>query len=150
MSYNQLITQVYFNVKKELEYLFPEISIAEYMFLHIIAHIDDTKKEKKGQVYLKELAAAMEMSMVQASHLAQAMSEKGLVEWTHDPSDASEGTYLKISSTGKNLLHEQELHLMDTFQYIRGEISSEELFSALQTIFKIRNVLTKKKAREEN
>ncbi len=147
--YNQLITEMYLNGKKELEYLFPEMGIPEYMILHIIAHIDDTKEEKKGYVYLKELAEAMEMTMPQTSRLAQEMTERGLVEWSHDPKDASQGTYLKISVTGEELLKKQALNLKDNYEYICQEIGMEKIKSTLQTISEIRKLLTKRKENEE-
>ncbi|MDO4978183.1 MAG: hypothetical protein Q4E53_13085 [Eubacteriales bacterium] len=141
MLYNQLITQVYLHGKKELEYLFPDMNIAEYIVLHIIAHIDDMKEEKTGKVYLKELSTAMEMSLAQTSQLAQSMQENGLIEWTHDPINASNGTYITISENGKNLLGKQAAHLMNNLQAVREEIATEELLASLKTLNKIREIL---------
>ncbi len=147
--YNQLITQIYLSGKKELEYIFPEIKIAEYMVLHIIAHIDDSKEEKKGYVYLREMAQEMEMTMRQASRLAQEMSDRGLVEWTHDPQDASQGTYLKISLTGQELLRNQEMLLKENAECIIQEIGMDRLKDVFQTFIEVRNVLAKRKQNVE-
>ena len=145
-DYNQLITQLYFNTKEGLDRMFPEIDMGDYVMLHIIAHLADQQEEKTGRIYIKQLSEYLEMTVTETASLARMLSEKGLVEWTHDPADLSAGAFVLISGYGEELLQNQSELIKENVNYIRDNVGMEKLMQVLQTTLEIRNLLKVKNA----
>ena len=140
-DYNQLITQFYFSIRDGLSSAFPKIDMGDYVMLHVIAHLAGQQEAETDRVYVKQLSEYLEMTVAEGAALARALSERGLVEWTHDPENLSAGAYVKISEYGQELLQDQSDSLKETIQYVRDQIGMEKLMMLLQTSMEIRNLL---------
>lgn len=146
VDYNGLITQLYFNTKDGMNRLFSNMNMEDYIILHVISHFADQKEEKTEEVYVNQLAEYLNMSVAEAAGVARRLSDNGLVQWTHDPANASEGAYVKITDYGKKMIQNQSDVIKENFDYIRDNMGIEKLMMVIQTTLEIRNLLKEKNA----
>lgn len=75
---NELITRKYLFNKMEAK---REISIQDYIVMHIIADTNQNSSVSDGRAYLQDIAEKMNLSIRHTSKLASGLKEKGLDLW---------------------------------------------------------------------
>lgn len=124
---NQLIYQRHQMNKSLTQNFFQELSIPEYMALHLISQMH----EEQEKIYLKELAEKMHLAVRYASRLAQNLKDRGLVIWSHD-GNGSEGTYMILTDFGRELLTKREAVLKEYFEKVIGRFGKDNLIQMLE------------------
>ena len=126
--------------KGKAQNLFHELTIQEYIALHIITkgkHKDNFTPEK---VYLRELAERMEVSIHQASNMARELKDRGLVRWSHD-GDGSEGTYITITESGISSMLRQEAILDDYYGRVIERFGRDNLIALMSQIDELEKIM---------
>lgn len=118
----------------KIKTLFNELSISEYIALHVV--LKKSKETENGKLYLRELAEGLEMSTARASKTAGKLKEKGLVNWTHD-GDGNEGTYITLTESGKSAISEQDKTLADYYGRIIDYVGIEKAAGIAQRMMNL-------------
>ena len=69
------------------------------------------------------------------------LRDKGLLTWAHD-GDGSEGTYVTITESGKNLLCEQEEILKKYYGNVIEKFGKEKLIQLLQLMKELETIMS--------
>ena len=128
---SELTYRNYLMNKGKVRDLFHEISIPEYIILHIIAAENENAPGCSGRVYLKDLAEKMQLKIQQASRMVGSLNDRGLLLWSHD-GNGSEGTYVTITECGRTLLNEQEQRMKEYYGRVIGKFGKENLIELLR------------------
>lgn len=118
-----------------LRRLFSIIPLPEYLVLTMLMRNLELYQEDK-KVYLKEIAAELNMKMPVVSGLVQRLQGSGLVIWKHDGA-GNEGTYITLSEHGRTLLTEQREILADYFEKVVSSLGiprTREIMQAMQDL----------------
>ena len=114
--------------KDVFPHLFKEVSINDYLTLHLLS---EHLLVNESKVYLKEIAEQMDLPMKKVSPMVQLMQDRGLVTWKHD----RQGTYITISEDGKTAMEKQQNYLTDFIEKCASRYGYEKLL----TLIKYRN-----------
>ncbi len=125
---NKMIYQRYQMNKSLIQKFFQDLSIPEYMALHMAVQLESKNPSKK--TYLKELAERMHLEVRHASKIVGDLRERGLVIWSHD-GKGSEGTYIILTDDGRMMLKQQEESLRVYFGKVIGRFGKEKLIQML-------------------
>lgn len=104
---NELITRKYLFNKMEAR---RELSIQDYIVMHIIAETNKDCAIYDGKAYLRDIAEKMNISIRHTSKLASELKEKGLIRWMHE-GDGSNGTFVEITDEGSSLFEKERMRL---------------------------------------
>lgn len=138
---NELTYQEYLFTKDHVQKLLKELNRPEYIALHIIREMEDKSDIYSGRTYLKELADKMKLPIRKVSNMVGPLKERGLLTWSHD-GDGSEGTYVTITDSGKNLLKEEEIHLKDFYGKIIKKFGKENLTQMLRLMKQLETIVS--------
>ena len=120
--------------------LFHELTIQEYIALHMITqgkHKDDFTPEK---IYLRDLSERLEVTIHQASNMVRKLKDRGLVSWSHD-GDGSEGTYVTITESGLSSMLRQEAILDDYYGRVIEKFGRENLIALMSQIDELEKIM---------
>lgn len=126
--------------KGKAQNLFHELTIQEYIALHMITqgkHKDDFTPEK---IYLRDLSERLEVTIHQASNMVRKLKDRGLVSWSHD-GDGSEGTYVTITESGLSLMLRQEAILDDYYGRVIEKFGRENLIALMSQIDELEKIM---------
>lgn len=138
---NELAYQRYRMNRNQLRRFFRELSMPEYIALHIIARTGEMMDSHSGRTYLKDVAEEMQMPIRQTSKMMGALKERGLVLWSHDGS-GDEGTYVTITDSGKKLLAEEEARLKEYYGKVIGKFGRDNLVQLLGLMRQLETVMS--------
>lgn len=126
--------------KGKAQNLFHELTIQEYIALHMITqgrHRDDFTPEK---IYLRDLSERLEVTIHQASNMVRELKDRGLVSWSHD-GDGSEGTYVTITESGLSSMLRQEAILDDYYGRVIEKFGRENLIALMSQIDELEKIM---------
>lgn len=138
---NELTFRRYIMAKDQLRKLFKEISMSEYIALHIISGSNETSAIDSERTYLKELADRMQLTVRQTSQMVGTLKDKGLLLWSHD-GNGSEGTYVTITERGQKLFEEQEAVLKTYYGRVIEKYGKENLVLLLQLMKQLETIMS--------
>lgn len=138
---NELAYQRYLMNKNQLRKFFRELSMPEYIALHIIVRTGETADSQPGRTYLKDIAQQMQLTIHQASKMAGRLKERGFIQWSHD-GNGSEGTYVIITDSGKKLLTEEEELLKKYYGNVIERFGKENLIELLGLMKQLETVMS--------
>ena len=81
---HELTYRRYLMSKGQVRDFFRNISIQEYIALHIIAMENETSDIYSGRTYLQDLSEKMQLTVRQTSRMAGELRDRGLILWSHD------------------------------------------------------------------
>lgn len=138
---NELAYRRYLMNKNQLRRFFRELSMPEYIALHIIKKTGETVESHSGRTYLKDIAQQMQLTIRQTSKMIGALKERGFVLWSHD-GNGSEGTYVTITDSGKKLLAEEEALLKKYYGKIIEKYGRDNLLQLLELMKQLETVMS--------
>lgn len=134
-------------VRKNIEKIFSKLSTLEFMTLLIVAKMID-KVGKDGKVYLQDLAKQLKIPVAEASKMAQRLSDKGLIIWTHDVG-SERGTYIQITSAGNTAAGEQQEILRKFYTSVIERFGRERFLELLKQMDELETIMEEEVGREE-
>lgn len=146
---NELMYRRYLLNKDQLRSFFKELSIPDYIALHIIQETEEFTEIYERRTYLKDLAEKMQMTIRQTSKLVGNLRDRGLLLWSHD-GNGSEGTYVTITESGKKLLKNQEQILRDYYGKVIEKYGKENLIQFLRLVKELETVMSSELERMED
>lgn len=126
--------------KGKASHLFRDLTVQEYITLHIITqgrHMDDYSYEK---VYLKDLSERLETTIYNTSNMVRALKDRGLVDWSHD-GDGSEGTYVTITESGISLMCRQEEILEAYYSRVIEKFGHDNLIALISQMENLERIM---------
>lgn len=138
---NELTYRRYLFNKDQISNFFSNLSVRDYIALHIIKETGESEDIYSGRTYLKDLAEKMQLTIRQTSHMMGALKERGLVAWSHD-GDGSEGTYVTITESGEQLLHNQESVLKNYYGKVIEKYGKDNLIQLLHLMKQLETVMS--------
>ncbi len=138
---NELFYQRFLFNKDQVRRFFRELSMSEYIALHIIRKTEEEEDIYSGRTYLKELSEKMQVPIRQVSKIVGTLKERGLLSWAHD-GDGSEGTYVTLTDSGRKLLSQEEAALKDYYGKVIGKFGTENLIQLLQLMKQLETVMS--------
>lgn len=146
---NELMYRRYLLNKDQLRNFFKELSIPDYIALHIIQETEELTEIYEGRTYLKDLAEKMQMTIRQTSKMVGNLRDRGLLLWSHD-GNGSDGTYVTITESGKKLLKNQEQILRDYYGKVIEKYGKENLIQLLRLMKELETVMSSELERMED
>lgn len=125
---------------EQIRIFFQKLSIPEYLALHIIQEAEKENDIYSGRTYLKDIADKMQRPVRQTSRMVKALQERGLVVWSHD-GDGSEGTYVTITDSGREMLGEEEAALKTYYGRVIANYGRENFIQLLQLMKQLETVM---------
>lgn len=141
MLSNELTYRRYLMNRGKVRGLFREMTIPEYIALHMIDTENENSKVYSGRTYLKDLSEKMQMTIRQTSKLIGELKERGLVWWSHD-GNGSDGTYVTVTETGKKLLYAQENILREYYGNVIEKFGKQKLMDLLQLMKQLDTIMS--------
>lgn len=136
----QLTYHRYLMNKGQVQKLFTELEVSEYIALHSIARITSDKGDILQKTYLSDLADKLEMSIPNCSKMIKKLNARGFVVWSHD-GDGSEGTYVVITETGIKAMSCQEEILNEYYGRVINRFGYENLTELLKLMENLENIM---------
>ena len=146
---NELTYRRYMMNKGQIQKLFQELNMPEYIALHNISTTNETSEIYSGRTYLKDLADKMQLTIRQTSKMVGDLKDRGLLSWSHD-GNGSEGTYVTITETGKQLFEKQETILKNYYERVIKKYGKENLVLLLQRMKQLETIMSSEMEGEES
>lgn len=137
---HELTYRRYLMNKGQTKRFFQELSIPEYIVLHIVEKNEKESEIYSGRTYLKELVEKLQLTIRQTSRMVSDMKGRGLLLWSHD-GDGSEGTYVRMTDEGRAILEKQEETLKKYYGKVIDKFGKENLIQLLQMMKQLETVM---------
>lgn len=137
---NELTHHRYMLNQGQLQSLFKDISISEYIALYMISRSINTQNDGTGRTYLKDIAEELHLTVPKTSKMIRNLQDKALVSWLHD-GNGSEGTYITITDSGIRLMEKQENVLKEYFNRVIKKFGQENMTNLLQLMAELEMVM---------
>ncbi|MCC8121738.1 MAG: MarR family transcriptional regulator [Oscillospiraceae bacterium] len=111
--------------------LFTELSISEYIALHILVSNTTPQSVYTQKTYLRQLAEQMQTSIHTISAMITKLKNRGFVSWSHDGA-GEEGTYVILTPSGFQAMQRQEQLLKHYYAQVIEQFGQERLTALLQ------------------
>lgn len=128
---NELTYHRYLLNQGQQQSLFKDISVPEYIALHIISRSINAQNDGTDRIYLKDIAEGLHLTIPKTSKMIGNLRDKGLVSWLHD-GNGSEGTYITITGSGIRLMEKQEGFLKEYYGRVIERFGQENMVNMLQ------------------
>ncbi len=142
-EFNELASEItyrrYMMDKVNLTKIFPDISTMDYIALWVISRLAE-KKPDIDKIYLQDIAADLKVPMNRVSEMIQKLRDKGVLIWTHD-GDGSEGTYVKLTESGQEVMKKQQEILGSYYRNVIEEFGKEEFVRMLQMLARLERIM---------
>ena len=142
-EFNELASEItyrrYMMDKVNLTKIFPDISTMDYIALWVISRLAE-KKPDIDKIYLQDIAADLKVPMNRVSEMIQKLRDKGVLIWTHD-GDGSEGTYVKLTGSGQEVMKKQQEILGSYYRNVIEEFGKEEFVRMLQMLARLERIM---------
>ena len=123
--------------KEQIRKLLVEMNFYEFIALKRISSVKAAPGSGKSErVYLKDISEEMNFPMRRVSQMSEELRDSGLVVWSHD-GDCSEGTYLAITPSGKELVLKNEKILKQHFERIIKRYGCENMLQLFAMLKKL-------------
>ena len=123
--------------KEQIRKLLVEMNFYEFIALKRISSVKAAPGSGKSErVYLKDISEEMNFPMRRVSQMSEELRDSGLVVWSHD-GDGSEGTYLAITPSGKELVLKNEKILKQHFERIIKRYGCENMLQLFAMLKKL-------------
>ncbi|MBP5649403.1 MAG: winged helix-turn-helix transcriptional regulator [Clostridia bacterium] len=123
--------------KEQIRKLLVEMNFYEFIALKRISSVKAAPGSGKSErVYLKDISEEMNFPMRRVSQMSEELRDRGLVVWSHD-GDGSEGTYLAITPSGKELVLKNEKILKQHFERIIKRYGCENMLQLFAMLKKL-------------
>ena len=126
----------------QVQALFKDISIPEYIALHRILQISE-KNNGSGRAYLKDIAEELCLTISKTSKMIGNLRDKGMVSWSHD-GDGSDGTYITITDSGIRFMENQENLLKDYYGKVIETFGRENMSKLIELTETLESVMVEK------
>ena len=133
---NKLTYHSYILSKEQVETLFKDITVPEYIALEEI-----NSSIENGKIYLSEISENMKITISKASKLARGLKDKGLVKWSHD-GNGSDGTYISFTDSGILKMQTQEKILKEYYGRVAQRFGKDRLVTLLSLMSELENVMS--------
>lgn len=144
-EFNELASEItyrrYMMDKVNLTKIFPDISTMDYIALWVISRLAE-KKPDSDKIYLQDIAADLKVPMNRVSEMIQKLRDRGVLIWTHD-GDGSEGTYVKLTASGREAMKKQQEILGSYYRNVIEEFGKEEFVQMLQMLARLERIMDK-------
>lgn len=145
---NELTYQHYLMNRDQIHKFLRELSISEYIVLHISTQTEEDSQISLGKTYLKELAEKMQMTVRQVSKVVGQLQDRGFLLWSHD-GNGSEGTYVTITESGRSILASQEAVLREYYGRVIERFGRENLIQMLNLMKRLEIIMSTELERME-
>lgn len=123
--------------KEQIRKLLVEMNFYEFIALKRISSVKAAPGSGKSErVYLRDISEEMNFPMRRVSQMSEELRDRGLVVWSHD-GDGSEGTYLAITPSGKELVLKNEKILRQHFERIIKRYGCENMLQLFAMLKKL-------------
>lgn len=138
---NELIFRKYLLNHEQYRNFFEDLNMPAYIALHIISETASEESIYSGKTYLKDLSDQMQLSIRQTSKIVAALRDRGLVTWAHD-GDGTDGTYVVITETGTQHIHQQEEQLRTFYGRVIEKYGTENMIRLLRMMKELETVIS--------
>lgn len=143
---NQMIHLRDIMAKDHLHTIFSEVPILEYnLIMGIWPMLQSDIDAECPDVYLQQIFENSRLEMNQVSKLVQNLSDKGLVVWER----AEKGTYISISSFGREKMRGQQQILLEYFCHVITKIGETRFREVIETLNEVETVMEQAALRQE-
>ena len=136
----ELIYQRFLINNEKLRKHLTDLTVEQYMALHIIAGKNPADPVYAGRTYLNDLSVSLKMSIHRTSKIVAALRDKGLITWSHD-GDGADGTYALITPEGRIFIDNQEKNLKDYYERVIRKFGRGNIIKLLQMMKELETVL---------
>lgn len=136
---NELTYRKYIMGRVNLTKLFPDISTMDYLALRGISKLSE-RDGNRDKIYLQDIASDLKLPMCRVSEMIQLLKDKGIVIWTHD-GDGSDGTYIKLTENGKNIMARQQEILGSYYKNVIEKFGREDFVEMLQMLARLEKIM---------
>ena len=137
---HDFILQHYKMNRENFRTLFKNLSIPEYIALQSIIDCSEAVGSEDGRLYLIDIAGRMNMPMPRISKMVSSLSDKGLVNWSHD--SGRSGTYVSLTDSGRKLLESNETLFWDFFGRVIDKYGKEEMVELLKMMRRLDDIIS--------
>lgn len=127
---NELLYQRFIFNREQIFQFLNELSMQEYVALHIMDDNEEGMPVDQARTYLQDLTERMNLTVRKTSTMVKQLKERGLVSWKHD-GDGSEGTYVVLTDMGRKMLRSQEERMIDYFSNVIVEFGIDRVIELL-------------------
>ncbi|MGN1456467.1 MAG: MarR family transcriptional regulator [Acutalibacteraceae bacterium] len=138
---NELIYRKYLMNNEQRRQFFKDLNMPEYIAMHIITETASKETIYSGRTYLKDISDKMQISIRQTSKIVANLRDRGLVQWAHD-GNGSDGTYVIITDSGKQLMEKQETMLKDYYGRVIDKFGIKKMIQLLQMMKELETVMS--------
>ncbi|MGN1096164.1 MAG: MarR family winged helix-turn-helix transcriptional regulator [Eubacteriales bacterium] len=124
----------------QVQELFKELSLAEYIALKNVSRSITEKSNGSNKTYLKDIAEELRLTVPKTSKMIRSLRDKGLVTWAHD-GNGSDGTYIAITDAGMRLMESKEAFLKDYYGRVAEKFGKENLETMLSLMARFEKVM---------
>lgn len=139
---NELLYQRYIFNREQIFQFLNELSMQEYVALHIMDETESCMDPAKARTYLQVLTERMNLTVRKTSLMVKHLKERGLVTWSHD-GDGSEGTYVIMTEVGRNMLRSQEERMKNYFSDVIIEFGADRTIELLKLWRELEDIMRK-------
>lgn len=127
--------------------LFREITVPEYIALHLIAGSVSKSGDGAGKTYLKDIADELHLSVPKTSKMIGELRDKGWICWGHD-GNGKDGTYVTVTASGAELIERQEGRLKDYYGRVIEHFGEDKLVTLFGLMQELEDVMDHELCRE--
>ena len=124
---NELTTRRYLFNKVQVS---KALNVPDYIAMRIIMGTEESGDIYDGRTYLTDISDKMQITIRQASKMISGLKDRGLVKWVHD-GNGSEGTYVTITESGRQLFLQQEKMIKESYEKIIEKFGEDNLVQLL-------------------
>ena len=117
--------------------IFDFMERSEYLVLYNIKKCMENSGDER--VYMSDLAAQMNLSVIETSRAVKTLEEKGYVRWQTD--ENKERTFVSLTGKAKEAMQRQNEKMEKAYRKISSELSEDEMAQAVTTLGKIRDII---------
>ncbi|MBE6010822.1 MAG: MarR family transcriptional regulator [Lachnospiraceae bacterium] len=139
---NELLYQRFIFNREQIFQFLNELSMQEYVALHIMDDNESGMPSDQARTYLQDLMERMNLTVRKTSTMVKQLKERGLVHWLHD-GDGSEGTYVVLTDMGKEMLRSQEERMTDYFSNVIVEFGIDRVIELLKLWRDLEDIMRK-------
>ena len=146
---NELLYQRFIFNREQIFQFLNELSMQEYVALHIMDDNEEGMPPEEPRTYLQELTERMNLTVRKTSTMVKHLKERGLVSWLHD-GDGSEGTYVILTDMGKEMLKGQEDLMIEYFSDVIVEFGVDRVIELLGLWRDLEDIMRKEIRKRED
>lgn len=128
----------FFVDRVNVDIIFDLVERTDYYFMYRILHSHAVFEDGRS-VYLADLAAELDMAVIDLSKIMHLMEDKGYVTWHTD--EKKERSYVTLTGKATDLMMRQKALMIECYKKMVEQIPKEDLEASLRTIGDIRKII---------